>query len=53
MEDMEGLATKIPLTKLITTAGILSMFPRPFGILLEKWLALETAYMFPLAAFLF
>lgn len=33
---MEGLATKIPLTKLITTAGILSMFPRPFGILLEK-----------------
>ncbi len=53
IEDMEGLAAKAPLTTLITTVGILSMFLPPFGMLLGKWLALEAAYMVPLAAIFF
>jgi len=53
IEDMEGLAAKAPLTTLITAVGILSMFLPPFGMLLGKWIALEAAYMVPLAAILF
>jgi len=53
IEDMEGLAAKAPLTTLITGVGILSMFLPPFGMLLGKWIALEAAYMVPLAAVFF
>lgn len=53
IEDMEGLAEKAPLTAFITATGMLSMFLPPFGMLLGKWMALEAAYMIPLAAFLF
>lgn len=53
IEDMEGLAAKAPLTTLITAVGILSMFLPPFGMLLGKWIALEAAYMVPLAAIFF
>jgi ech hydrogenase subunit A len=53
IEDMEGLAAKAPLTTVITTIGILSMFLPPFGMLLGKWIALEAAYTVPLAAILF
>lgn len=53
IEDMEGLAAKAPITTLITTIGILSMFLPPFGMLLGKWVALEASYTVPLAAILF
>ncbi|KUK37202.1 MAG: ech hydrogenase subunit [Clostridia bacterium] len=53
IEDMEGLAEKAPLTTFITAIGMLSMFLPPFGMLLGKWMALEAAYLIPLAAFLF
>ncbi|HVO65053.1 MAG TPA: proton-conducting transporter membrane subunit [Syntrophales bacterium] len=53
IEDMEGLAVKAPLTTLITAVGILSMFLPPFGMLLGKWIALEAAYIVPLAAVFF
>ena len=53
IEDMEGLAAKAPLTTLITAIGILSMFLPPFGMLLGKWIAIEAAYVVPLAAVFF
>lgn len=53
IEDMEGLAERAPVTTLITVLGILSMFLPPFGMLLAKWMALEAAYVIPLAAILF
>ena len=53
IEDMEGLATRAPLTTIITTIGILSMFLPPFGMLIGKWIAIEASYAVPLAAILF
>lgn len=53
IEDMEGLAEKAPLTTFITAIGILSMFLPPFGMLLGKWMALESVFAIPLAAILF
>ena len=53
IEDMEGLAAKAPLTTLITAIGILSMFLPPFGMLIGKWIAIEAAYIVPLAAVFF
>jgi ech hydrogenase subunit A len=53
IEDMEGLASKAPLTTLITAVGMLSMFLPPFGMLLGKWIAIEAAYRIPLAAVFF
>ncbi len=53
IEDMEGLAEKAPVTTFITAVGILSMFLPPFGMLLAKWMALETAMFVPVAAILF
>jgi ech hydrogenase subunit A len=37
----------------ITAIGMLSMFLPPFGMLLGKWMALESASVIPLAAWLF
>ncbi|MGD0621328.1 MAG: proton-conducting transporter membrane subunit [Thermacetogeniaceae bacterium] len=53
IEDMEGLAAKAPLVTVITAIGVLSMFLPPFGMLLGKWMALESASTIPLAAWLF
>jgi ech hydrogenase subunit A len=53
IEDMEGLAAKAPMVTTITAIGILSMFLPPFGMLLGKWMALESASVIPLAAWLF
>lgn len=53
IEDMEGLAEKFPVTTFITAIGVLSMFLPPFGMLLGKWLALESVFAVPLAAILF
>ena len=43
IEDMRGLFKVMPRTALITTFGILSMMLPPFGMLLAKWMALESA----------
>jgi ech hydrogenase subunit A len=54
IEDMEGLAAKAPLVTVITAIGVLSMFLPPFGMLLGKWMAIESAAApVPLAAWLF
>lgn len=50
IEDMEGLADRMPLTTAIFTVGIISMFLPPFGMLVGKWAALEAATCLPLAA---
>lgn len=50
IEDMEGLADRMPLTTIIFTVGIISMFLPPFGMLVGKWAALEAAAHLPLAA---
>ncbi len=43
IEDMRGLFTVMPRTALITTFGIITMMLPPFGMLLAKWMALESA----------
>lgn len=52
IEDMEGLADRMPLTTAIFTIGIISMFLPPFGMLVGKWAALESAAHLSLAAFM-
>lgn len=43
IEDMEGIAAKLPLLTGITIAGMLSMLVAPFGVLIAKWGAMEAA----------
>ncbi len=43
IEDMRGLFQVMPKTALITTFGIITMMLPPFGMLLAKWMALESA----------
>lgn len=43
IEDMRGLFKVMPRTALVTTFGILTMMLPPFGMLLAKWMALESA----------
>ncbi len=43
IEDMRGLYTRMPLTALITVAGVIFMIMPPFGLLVGKWMALEAA----------
>jgi len=43
IEDMRGLFKVMPKTALITTFGILTMMLPPFGMLLAKWMSLESA----------
>lgn len=50
IEDMEGLADRMPLTTAVYTVGIISMFLPPFGMLVGKWAALEACTGLPLAA---
>ncbi|MEN6351341.1 MAG: proton-conducting transporter membrane subunit [Syntrophomonas sp.] len=52
IEDMEGLADRMPLTTAIFTVSIISMFLPPFGMLVGKWAALEAATGLPLAVFM-
>jgi ech hydrogenase subunit A len=41
IEDMEGVARKLPILAGITIAGMFSMLVAPFGVLITKWGALE------------
>jgi ech hydrogenase subunit A len=43
IEDMRGLYATMPVTALITVAGVIMMIMPPFGMLLGKWMALESA----------
>jgi ech hydrogenase subunit A len=43
IEDMRGLFRVMPRTALITSFGIVTMMLPPFGMLLSKWMALESS----------
>lgn len=43
IEDMRGLFQVMPRTAMLTTFGIISMMLPPFGMLLAKWMALESS----------
>lgn len=43
IEDMRGLFQVMPRTALITSIGIITMMLPPFGMLLAKWMAIESA----------
>lgn len=43
IEDMRGLYAAMPLTAMITLAGVVMMIFPPFGVLLGKWMAIEAA----------
>ncbi|MCB2145479.1 MAG: NADH-quinone oxidoreductase subunit L [Deltaproteobacteria bacterium] len=43
IEDMRGLYAVMPATALMTVAGVLMMIMPPFGVLLGKWMAMESA----------
>lgn len=48
IEDMQGLFKIMPFTTVITVIGMISMLLPPFGVLITKWLAIETAVHQPL-----
>jgi len=48
IEDMQGLFKIMPFTTVITVIGMISMMLPPFGVLITKWLAIETAVNQPL-----
>ncbi|WP_242855729.1 NADH-quinone oxidoreductase subunit L [Ruminiclostridium josui] len=48
IEDMQGLFKKMPFTTVITVIGQISMLLPPFGVLITKWMAIETAVHNPL-----
>ncbi len=41
IEDMQGLATRLPKLALVLLIGIAGMFLAPFGMLISKWAALK------------
>ncbi|NJB68008.1 ech hydrogenase subunit A [Desulfobaculum xiamenense] len=43
IEDMRGLYGRMPRTTIIAVVGILTMILPPFGVLMAKWLAIESA----------
>ncbi|HEX2949788.1 MAG TPA: proton-conducting transporter membrane subunit [Armatimonadota bacterium] len=47
IEDMQGLLKIMPFTTFITVIGMISMLLPPFGVLMTKWLAIESAVHFP------
>jgi len=48
IEDMQGLMKKMPFTTVITVIGMISMLLPPFGVLITKWLAIESAVHSPI-----
>lgn len=47
IEDMGGLLFKMPLTTTIAIVGMISMMMPPFGMLIGKWMAIESAVRHP------
>ena len=48
IEDMRGLIAVMPRTATLTVIGILTMLLPPFGVLLTKWMTIESAMASPL-----
>lgn len=48
IEDMQGLMKRMPMTTVITVIGMISMLLPPFGVLITKWLAIESSVSMPL-----
>lgn len=44
IEDMRGLFARMPRTALVTIIGIMTMMLPPFGMLMAKWMAIESAH---------
>ncbi|MCX7800902.1 MAG: proton-conducting transporter membrane subunit [Fimbriimonadales bacterium] len=53
IERMEGLVLRMPWTTALTVLGVLTMLLPPFGVLVSKWAALESAAREPAAMVLF
>lgn len=53
IEDMGGILFKLPLTTVIAICGMISMMAPPFGMLMGKWMAIESAAHTPVPLFLF
>ena len=47
IEDMQGLFKTMPFTTIVMVFGMISMLLPPFGVLMTKWLAIETAVYQP------
>ena len=43
IEDMRGVFARLPVTAVITVLGVITMILPPFGMLLGKWMAIESA----------
>jgi ech hydrogenase subunit A len=43
IEDMRGLYARMPRTAIITIIGVMTMMLPPFGMLMAKWMAIESA----------
>jgi len=41
IEDMEGIAGRLPVISWIAIAGMISMLLMPFGVLVSKWMGIE------------
>ncbi len=52
IEDMGGLLFKMPLTTNIAMIGMVSMMMPPFGMLVGKWMAIESAVNNPVVLIL-
>ncbi|MCX7709787.1 MAG: NADH-quinone oxidoreductase subunit L [Clostridia bacterium] len=48
IEDMQGLAKRMPFTTFVIVVGMISMLLPPFGVLITKWLAIEASVNSPL-----
>jgi ech hydrogenase subunit A len=44
IEDMRGLWPRMPRTALVTIIGVVTMMLPPFGMLMAKWMAIESAH---------
>jgi len=44
IEDMRGLYSRMPRTTVVTLIGVLTMMLPPFGMLMAKWMAIESAH---------
>jgi ech hydrogenase subunit A len=53
IEDMEGVATKFPITGTITVIGVITMLLPPFAVLISKWAAIEASVNMPPIALMF
>lgn len=48
IENMEGLAARMPAMMLVMSIGVFGMFLPPFGVLFAKWAAMEASIREPL-----